>query len=530
MRVCVIAVTLLLSLIGHLSTAWALNPERHVVIVVWDGMRPDFVSEQTTPVLCKLAREGVTFANHHSVFPTATNVNGTTLATGMYPGHTGILANHVYRPELDANKAIDVELPAAVEKGDLWSRGKYIAAPTVPELVQEAGGSTIVATAKTIGLLWDRQYEPERGARRPITFFAGASLPGTIGPMLAKSLGPFPPTGSATARDAWTTRALVESLWHDALPTFSLLWLGEPDDTQHKTAPGAPPAIEAIKSSDTNLGQVLAALDRRHARESTDVFVVSDHGFSTIRRMIDLPKLLSHAGFKVVTELSGPPAPGQVMVVGNGGVVFFYVAQQDPATTQRLADFLEQSDFSGAVFTKARLAGTFPLARGKIDNDIAPDVVLAFRWTDAKNQFDRPGMIDADWQRVAGKGTHATLSRFDVHNMLIAAGPDFARGMTTDLPSGNIDVAPTVLRLLGINAPAMDGRVLSEALSKGEKLAVKPESDTIEAENQFPIGHWHQYLKLTRVGPAMYIDEGNGEFVPSKPRTTEAAGSGLSTP
>src|SRR6266702_7213186 len=40
----------------------------HVVIVVWDGMRPDFVSEQTTPALWKLAHRGVTFRNHHSVF------------------------------------------------------------------------------------------------------------------------------------------------------------------------------------------------------------------------------------------------------------------------------------------------------------------------------------------------------------------------------------------------------------------------------------------------------------------------------
>ena len=45
-----------------------------------------------------------------------------------------------------------------------------------------------------------------------------------------------------------------------------------------------------------------------------------------------------------------------------------------------------------------------------------------------KKSIHVPGMIDADWQRAAGKGTHATLSRFDMHNTLIAAGPDFKRG------------------------------------------------------------------------------------------------------
>ena len=496
--------------------ARAIRSDRHVVIVVWDGMRPDFVGEETTPTLWKLAREGVVFRNNHSVFPTATNVNGTALATGVYPGRNGILGNHVYRPEFDPNKAIDVEVPAVVEKGDLWSRGKYVAAPTIPELVQEAGGTSVVATAKTVGLLWDRQYEPERAARKPVTLFAGNSLPGAAAAALAKSLGTFPPSANAAARDAWTTRALTDSLWHGAIPNFSLLWLGEPDDTQHKTAPGSPAAMDAIKTADANLAQIVAALDRRQGRESTDIMVVSDHGFSTIRRMIDLPHLLAQAGFKAVTELSAGLQPGQIMMVGNGGAVFFYVAEQDRSLTQRLVDFLQQSDFSGVIFSRRHLEGTFPLARGRIDNDFAPDVVLAFRWIDANNQFQHPGMIDADWQRTAGKGTHATLSRFDVHNTLIAAGPDFQPGLTSELPSGNIDVAPTVLHILGVNAPPMDGRVLGEALVKGEKTNLQPHTDTLEVTNQFPVGHWHQYMKYTQVGPSIYIDEGNGEYVATK--------------
>jgi len=34
--------------------------DRHVVVVVWDGMRPDFVSERNSPTLWKLARAGGT--------------------------------------------------------------------------------------------------------------------------------------------------------------------------------------------------------------------------------------------------------------------------------------------------------------------------------------------------------------------------------------------------------------------------------------------------------------------------------------
>ena len=496
------------------SSAFAGEP-RHVVVVVWDGMRPDFVTEQNTPTLWKLAKEGVTFRNHHAVYPSATNVNGTAIATGVYPGGSGILANHVYRPELDAKNSIDVEASTVVEKGDIWSAGKYVAVPTIAELVQDAGGTTAIATAKTVGLLLDRHVDPARG-KKSATIFAGVSLPPDAVSPIAKTLGAFPPATKAGERDAWTTKALTDFLWKDPLPAFSLLWLSEPDDTEHKTAPGAPAALDAIKSADENLGRVLAALDRHHTREATDIFIVSDHGFSTIRHMIELPKILKEASFKVVTEFSEAPKAGDIMMVGNGGTVLFYVTQQDATVTRRLVDFLQQSDFAGVIFTKQRMDGTFTLRHGKIDNETAPDVVLSFRWQDSPNQFGIPGMIDADWQRAAGKGTHATLSRSDMHNTLIAAGPDFQKGVASDLPSGNVDLAPTILRILGISGPAMDGRVLSEAMSKPDKQILKPEMETMEATQKFPIGTWRQYLRISRAGSTIYLDEGGGEFTPVK--------------
>src|SRR5262249_60505147 len=102
----------------------------------------------------------------------------------------------------------------------------------------------------------------------------------------------------------------------------------------------------------------------------------------------------------------------------------FYVIGHDETVTRRLVECLQQSDFAGVIFTKQPMEGTFALEQANIQNDRAPDVVMAFRWDGSKNQFGNPGMIDADWQRAAGKGTHATLSQFDMHVTLIAAGPD----------------------------------------------------------------------------------------------------------
>ena len=114
-------------------------------------------------------------------------------------------------------------------------------------------------------------------------------------------------------------------------------------------------------------------------------------------------------------------------------------------------------------------------------------------------------MIDADWQRAAGKGTHATLSRFDMHNTLIAAGPDFKQGQTDDLPSGNVDLAPTILRILGIKpSQKMDGRILSEAMTGsrngGPQLARRRLGEGGSAEPAFsPKGRNRKQSKLQNI-------------------------------
>jgi len=519
------------------------NESRHVVVVVWDGMRPDFVSEQNTPALWKLSREGVTFRNHHAVYPSATMVNGTALVTGAYPGKNGIIANHVYRPDIDPQHAVDVEISAVVKKGDELSGGKYISVPTIPELVQRAGGRTVIAAAKTVGLLLDRYVagrfskpsEPAsplaegermkvRGSRS-VTLFAGKSLPSDALAPITAALGPFP--SGHLQQDAWTMKALTDVLWKDDVPALSILWLGEPDLTQHESAPGAPAALAAIKSADEDLASVLSALDQRHARETTDVFVVSDHGFSTIERSVDLRKILNDAGFAAKTEFNDQPKPEDIMLAGNGGSVLFYVVGHNQTLIRRLVEFLQRSDFAGVIFTKEPMEGTFGLEQARIhppspgygaaSSDHAPDVMMAFRWKDSKNQFGVPGMIDADWQRGAGKGTHATLSRFDMHNVLIAAGPDFRCGQTDDLPTGNIDLAPTILRILGIKPPEqLDGRILSEAMVNADPATaeLKHETKTTEAIKDFPVGTWRQSLRISHIGSTIYLDEGNGGFSP----------------
>ena len=272
-----------------------------------------------------------------------------------------------------------------------------------------------------------------------------------------------------------------------------------------------------MKATDDNLAKVLAAIGEHHATDSTDVIIVSDHGFSTIQRQIELPSILKKAGFNADTELKSNPAAGDVLVVGGGGSVLFYVVKHDAATIRRLIEFLQQTDYAAVLFSREKIEGTFPMAQAGIDTPDVPDVVMAFRWNDQPNQFGVHGMIDADWQRGPGHATHATLSRFDMHNTMIAAGPDFRHGQADDLPTGNVDVAPTVLRILKLTpSMPMDGRVLTEALANEGEAPASPESQTIEASRQFPSGNWQQSLRTSRVGSTVYLDEGNGSFTPAK--------------
>ena len=364
---------------------------RHVVVVVWDGMRPDFVSKTHTPTLWKLAREGVTFRHHHASYLSATVVNGTAIATGCYPSSNGVFANYVFRPELVPAKMIDAGLPEVVRKGDESSGGNYLAKPTTAEILHRAGKLTAIAGTKYVTLLHDRRVTPENAAsRKSFIFFQGGILPDDTIELFTKPLGTFPGIDDPQA-DAWTTKALTDVMWKESVPDYSLLWLCEPDYQEHKNAPGSPAAIKGIEGADKRLGDVLAALEKKKVRAETDVFVVSDHGFSTIERSVDLLPLLNGAGFHAFTEFREPPHQGEIMVVGNGGSVLFYVIGHDIPVTQHLVTWLQQSDFAGVIFSREKSEGAFSLADAKIDMATAPDVVMSFRWNDRPNEFGAPG-------------------------------------------------------------------------------------------------------------------------------------------
>ena len=499
----------LLILLALAPRIFAAGKAEHIVVMVWDGLRPDSVNESNTPTLFKLARDGVFFQNHHAVYPSSTEVNGVAIATGVYPNRSGIFANHEYRPEINPLKETAVESFDAVRKGDEISHNRYLQVPTLAEILQRAGRKTAIAGTKPVVLLHDR-LEQNRPCADCLDVFPGRTIPSSA---TARVFLPLVSSEAPNIRkDEATTRTMTGPLWEADVPTFSLLWLSEPDFSQHATGPGSPTSLQAIKSDDDNLARVLKELETRGVRDKTDVFVMSDHGFSTILRTVKLDQALRTAGFNAVREFKEPPKNGDVLVVGSGGSVLLYVIGHDPKLVLQLVEFLQQQDFVGVIFTREPMQSTFTLDQVRINTSHTPDIVIAMRWSPAASSTGVSGLMMSEGGTV---GNHASLSPFEMRATLVAAGPDFRHGMVNQLPSGNTDLAPTILHLLGIEPPQpLDGRVLAEAFTSGTTNLPAIEMRTLEASHEFGNVIWHQYLRVTEFSHAIYFDEGNGYVTP----------------
>jgi arylsulfatase A-like enzyme len=495
------------------GSVWGAGTPSRVVLVVWDGMRPDFVTAETTPTLFKLAQVGVTFKRHHPVFPSETEVNGTALATGVYPAQSGLIGNKEFRPEVDAATLFHSESLEVVRMEDRLTGGHYLGFPTVAELLHEQGFRTVIAGSKGVALLHDRAARD--GNAPGVDVFEGRALPEALTGRLAAQLGEFPPVKKNGARaDDWTTAALVGPLWEKEVPRFSVLWLGLPDVAQHPAGPGSPAALAAIKHSDEKLAQVLAALEQRQLRAETDIIVVSDHGFSTIGQRIDVAQELNDHGFHAFrTFPDSRPHKNDIIVVNNGGCVFLYVTGHVPSQIEKVTHFLQTQPFSGVIFTRQPVEGTFRLKEVCLDTPKAPDIIVSLHWTGDKSSNGTPGLLYSDYSEYGpGQGMHGSLSPFDMHNTGIAAGPDFRHGFTDNLPTGNIDIAPTVLWLLGIQPKQkLSGRVLSEALKGAPAAAPVVSRHQQEASYRGEQFVWHQYLSYCEVSGVRYFDEGNGQ-------------------
>ncbi len=569
---------------------------RIVVLMVWDGLRPDFVTQRDTPNLFRMAREGVRFDKHHSIFPTLTMVNATALATGAPPGVNGLEGNNFYlwpSAQTPKGQLVGAESARAILNlnGADGFKGRLIGLDTITQEVAREGGYVAVIGKQGPTSVFDNRVativdgKDIVGELHKDYLFASEDLVSSNPKVNAE----VPPDSKTTVadeqRDLYFARLAVE----DALPAAKaaadagrpalvVFWQHNPDLTQHVAGLGTMPAMEALSLCDNNLMRVRAAIDALGIADKTDVIVVSDHGFATIKFRVVLSEMLVSAGIKKA------PDSTDVVVVPNGGADLVYLSPTEFATPeskravlQKIVNFAEAQEWCGPIFSRdSASAGDESSSRGRhqrapkpylgwIDGTFSqrvvglynpersPDLVISFREEpDADNkhltgpgnpafligqigQVSTPnksaalvhpvkGVVYADTGTsqtfTTGMGMHGAAGEREIHNFCAASGPDFRRGFVDFNPTANIDVAPTITQILGTlpnigpGGVAPAGRAMTEALTEGRHGAEGSHTQTMTADLMLQGVEAVTTIRVTWIGDEQYLDSSTVEHKP----------------
>jgi predicted AlkP superfamily pyrophosphatase or phosphodiesterase len=570
---------------------------RIVILMVWDGLRPDFVTQRDTPNLFRLAREGVRFDKHHSIFPTLTMVNATALATGAPPGVNGLEGNNFYlapSAEMPKGEVVSAEGAKAILNlnGSNEFKGRLIGLDTIAQEVAREGGYVGVIGKQGPTAVFDNRVativdgKDIVGEAHKDYLFASEDL---VAPASASEKITIPPDSKTTVadeqRDLYFARLVVENALPAAKlaaeagrPALIVLWQHNPDLTQHVAGLGTLPAMEALSLCDNNLMTVRTAIDALGIADKTDLIVVSDHGFATIKFRIVLSEMLVAAGVKKSHDST------DVVVVPNGGADLVYLSPTEFATPeskravlQKIVNFAEAQEWCGPIFSRdSATAPDEPIRRGHrqrapkpylgwIDGTFSqhvvglynaarsPDLVISFREepdADNKNltgptnpafligqigQVSMPnksaallhpvkGLVYADTGTsptfTTGMGMHGAAGEREIHNFCAATGPDFRRGFVDLNPTANTDITPTITEILGTlpnigpGGVAPAGRAMAEALTDGRRSAGGSHSQTMTTNLMLPGVEAITTLRVSWIGDESYLDSSTVEHKP----------------
>ena len=476
-------------------------------MAVFDGLQPAQVTPGLMPNLAAFAAEGVTFRNHHPVFPTVTRTGVASIVTGCYPGRHGLAGNTLVARDFDPNRAIEAmetELAEVVEK-----TGRLLFVPTLGDILSQHGQEYGAVSVGTTGNAYVHNPNAERlgGA----TIHPEFCLPASLYDEIIGRFGKWPEKDTPNApRMGHAVQIMTDYILSERSPAVSLIWFSEPDGAQHATGVGSEVSQKALGGADACFGRLLSWLEETGRPGETDILVTSDHGYSTISDTVDIRASVQGAGF-----LDGAD-PGGVIAVPIGGSVLFYVHEKDRATVERLAAWLMSQPWCGPLLASQAatgIPGTLPASLAGNEGERAPELAMSFRWDSRANGAGFSGHSYSS-SGAPGLGQHGSMSPHELHNVLFARGPSFKSSLSVDTPTGNVDIAPTILRILAIpGADSMDGRVLEEALEGGPAPeSVDRFTDVHTAEQEVKGGVYRQQITITHVGATYYVDEGRASL------------------
>jgi hypothetical protein len=245
-------------------------------------------------------------------------------------------------------------------------------------------------------------------------------------------------------------------------PRALLINLPGPDIYGHRVGGPARPTAMGIlvKGCDDQLGRLIAAYRDRGILDQTLLVVVGDHGMVRNTHQLDEEVLK-----QTIRQ------EGEYLFHTGGNSAFIWV--KDPTTApkvaQHLVDIMPHCPFAHYQTVESGRYTYYPVTPTGTTLDpaleramqyllstfagpLAPDVSLAFE----ENTITR-------WHPNA-HGEHGGATWGAQQVPLIIAGPGVRTNFRSPFPARLMDVAPTVLALLGIQSGLMDGIALADAL------------------------------------------------------------------
>lgn len=485
------------------------------LIISFDGLRPDLVSRDLTPNLCRLQSLGVTLSEHRTIFPSETRSAFPSLVTGATTGRHGMVGNMYVDRSVTPPRYIDTSDAVLLRRLDLESGGRLLSAPTLGEILAGAGRSMAVLATNTPGTTRFFHHKAEDFGhvrlsghfREACTADALAEAEAGVGP-----LTPEPPKIEPDrAGQDWITSAFLDVVWPKHRPDVTILSYGEPDVTSHFHGTGAEATRGIIAHCDREFGRVLDWWEGEGRADGVQIIAVSDHGHITGHTRVNVADRLRDAGFRPGIA----PAPEVDVVVVPGQVGALYLTDPTDEQVARLVAAITEEPWCGPVFSRAKNERD-GIAPGSLGNHLvfadhvrAPDVSFSFRADDGVDPFGLIGGTFYDNDRRTGLGVHGGLHPKELAAVGIVAGSAFPEaGSISTVPSGICDFAPTILHRMEIGRPlTMTGRVLHELFAPGAAALPQVRSDAFEEK----FGKFRQVLRRVHVADATYVASGTAE-------------------
>jgi arylsulfatase A-like enzyme len=186
-----------------------------------------------------------------------------------------------------------------------------------------------------------------------------------------------------------------------------------------------------------------------------------------------------------------------LIVAANGGSDLVYVPSGSVDVVRKTIGVLTELDYVGGIFVDDRYCpasadcpGALPLSSIGLTGHSAvprPAIVVTYKvfYQSAGDLQSAAQVSDTTLQE--GQGMHGGFGRDQTYNNMAAMGPDFKAGFVDESPVGNIDIAPTLAHLLGLQIPsvgAVRGRVLEEGFLGSKVPDVSPQKVLVSAPNE----------------------------------------------